>query len=121
MHSRVPPIDLNGTLQERVKKRLRDPILTGQFQPGTGLVQADIASSLKVSLTPVREAMRDLHAEREARLEPRCEEFAKTSDDLRLRQVTHPVAFLDPRSDPLGHLASVRTFDAKPIGFDSWR
>ena len=71
MHSGVPPIDLNGTLQERVKKWLRDAILTGHFQPGTRLVQADIASVLKVSLTPVREAMRDLHVEGLLQLNPR--------------------------------------------------
>jgi DNA-binding GntR family transcriptional regulator len=42
---------------------LRRAMLTGLLPPGTRLVQADLARSLKVSVTPVREALRDLVAE----------------------------------------------------------
>lgn len=59
------------TLQERVAAWLRHAIVTGRFPPGERLVQADIAEHLKVSLTPVREAMRDLAAEGLLTLSPR--------------------------------------------------
>jgi DNA-binding GntR family transcriptional regulator len=60
-------IDL-GTSSARTAHRavideLRRAMLTGQLPPGTRLVQADIARSLRVSVTPVREALRDLVAE----------------------------------------------------------
>lgn len=59
------------TLQERVAAWLRNSILTGRYAPGERLVQADIADHLQVSLTPVREAMRDLAAEGLLTLSPR--------------------------------------------------
>ena len=42
---------------------LREKILTGQLQPGTQLVQGNLAKELGVSDTPVREALRDLATE----------------------------------------------------------
>jgi len=59
------------TLQERVAGWLRNAIVTGRYAPGERLVQADIANHLKVSITPVREAMRDLAAEGLLTLNPR--------------------------------------------------
>lgn len=61
----------SDTLQERVAAWLRNAILTGRFAPGERLVQGEIAEHLKVSITPVREAMRDLAAEGLLTLSPR--------------------------------------------------
>jgi DNA-binding GntR family transcriptional regulator len=66
-----PGLAAADTLQERVAAWLRHAIVTGRFSPGERLVQADIAEHLKVSLTPVREAMRDLAAEGLLTLSPR--------------------------------------------------
>jgi DNA-binding GntR family transcriptional regulator len=66
-----PGLATVDTLQERVAAWLRHAIVTGRFSPGERLVQADIADHLKVSLTPVREAMRDLAAEGLLTLSPR--------------------------------------------------
>lgn len=51
------------TTQEWVAERLRASILSGEYEPGRRLAQSEIASSMKVSITPVREALRDLAME----------------------------------------------------------
>lgn len=51
------------TTHRDVTERLREAILSGALPPGTHLVQADLATSLAVSVTPVREALRDLESQ----------------------------------------------------------
>jgi DNA-binding GntR family transcriptional regulator len=51
------------TTQEAVAGYLRGQILHGEIGPGTRLLQAELASDLEVSTTPVREALRRLVAE----------------------------------------------------------
>lgn len=51
------------TAHQLVRDTLRRAILTGKVTAGTRLVQSDIAEQLKVSTTPVREALRDLATE----------------------------------------------------------
>src|SRR5690349_18480778 len=58
------------TAHEYVKDSLRQAILRGAIPGGTRLVQADVASELQVSTTPVREALRDLATEGLIRLDP---------------------------------------------------
>lgn len=52
------------TTQERVANLLRQAIVEGVVKGGTRLAQADISQQLGVSTTPVREALRELAAER---------------------------------------------------------
>jgi DNA-binding GntR family transcriptional regulator len=67
----VAALGSSDTLQERVTAWLRGAILSGHFVPGDRLIQSDIADHLKVSITPVREAMRDLAVEGLLTLNPR--------------------------------------------------
>lgn len=51
------------TAHQLVRDTLRRAILSGQIPGGERLVQADLAQQMRVSTTPVREALRDLAAE----------------------------------------------------------
>jgi DNA-binding GntR family transcriptional regulator len=60
----LPPFsEERRTAHQSVRDSLRRAILGGVLSGGTRLVQADVAAQLKVSTTPVREALRDLAAE----------------------------------------------------------
>lgn len=58
------------TAHEWVRERLRQAIITGTYPPGTKLVQTEIAADLGISVTPVREAMRDLVNDGLIRVDP---------------------------------------------------
>jgi DNA-binding GntR family transcriptional regulator len=51
------------TAHRDVTDRLRQAIVSGTLSAGTHLVQADLAASLQVSVTPVREALRELESQ----------------------------------------------------------
>jgi DNA-binding GntR family transcriptional regulator len=51
---------LSRTTQASVTDYLRKAILSGELPAGTRLVQAEIAEALNVSVTPIREALREL-------------------------------------------------------------
>jgi DNA-binding GntR family transcriptional regulator len=52
-----PPQTRSGDLAEVVHERLREAILSAELRPNHRLVEKDIADSLEVSRTPVREAL----------------------------------------------------------------
>lgn len=58
------------TAHEWVRDRLRHEIITGAYAAGAPLKQTEIAAALGVSVTPVREAMRDLVAEGLIQVDP---------------------------------------------------
>jgi DNA-binding GntR family transcriptional regulator len=61
------PLVLDGfsprTAHEAVRESIRQAILRGDLEGGTRLIQSELAESLGVSTTPVREALRDLTTE----------------------------------------------------------
>jgi DNA-binding GntR family transcriptional regulator len=63
--TRLPLLGHGGvrTAHRTVTDRLREAILSGELPGGTRLVQSELAASLAVSVTPVREALRDLVGE----------------------------------------------------------
>ncbi|MDQ2677770.1 MAG: GntR family transcriptional regulator [Actinomycetota bacterium] len=63
--SRLPVLrpSVVRTAHRTVTDRLREAILSGELPGGTRLVQSELAASLAVSVTPVREALRDLVGE----------------------------------------------------------
>jgi DNA-binding GntR family transcriptional regulator len=86
------------TAHEYSRDAIRRAILNGEIDSGTRLVQADLAVTLDVSTTPVREALRDLAAEGLVRFDPhRGAVVAEmTGEDLQeiydLRQLVEPHA-----------------------------
>ena len=60
------PID-RESLSRRVYRDLRDMLISGQLQPGERLTLDGVAKALGTSHMPVREAMRQLAAERVAK------------------------------------------------------
>jgi DNA-binding GntR family transcriptional regulator len=61
----LPTLSADGVLtaHKTVADRIRNAVIAGELPGGTRLVQADLAKSLSVSITPVREALRDLIAD----------------------------------------------------------
>jgi len=57
-------------LSEQVKESLLDDILSERYKPGDRLVESQIARSMGISQSPVREALRDLVAMRFVELVP---------------------------------------------------
>lgn len=58
-------------LRELVYEELRKLIMTGQIKPGTRMMEIDLAESMGVSRTPVREAIRQLEKDNLVTIEPR--------------------------------------------------
>ena len=54
---------MSRTTQANVVDYLRRAILSGELSPGTRLVQAELASSLQISVTPIREALWELNSQ----------------------------------------------------------
>jgi len=87
-----------ATKSDYAYTRLRDGILTGEFQPGTVLHQATLAKTIGISTTPLREAMRrlmteglvELDAHRDARVSALTAEEAR--DLLEVRRSLDPLA-----------------------------
>ena len=54
---------LSRTVKSDLVEELRDAIICGEFAPGQRLLLEDIAIRFDISITPVREALRDLESE----------------------------------------------------------
>lgn len=61
----------NRTMAAMVAERLRTAVLLGQLPPGTRLRLADVSERIGVSIMPVRDALRQLEAERFVDITPR--------------------------------------------------
>ena len=65
---------------ERAYLAIREGIVSGAYAPGRHLTAQELASATSVSRTPVREAMRRLHAEGLIRFIPNRGAFVRQLD-----------------------------------------
>src|ERR1700681_1982833 len=64
MHAKsLQPLRRGLPLRDRIHGGLRAAILSGELSPGTPVIEAELATRLGASRTPVREALRRLEAE----------------------------------------------------------
>lgn len=68
-------LDGHQSLRERIVRRLRDAIITGDFPATARLREPELAGRLGVSRTPLREAIRQLEAEGLVNTVPRVGTF----------------------------------------------
>ncbi len=63
MATALSPIDKN-TLWDLAYSELKKALLSGKFEPGQRIILREVAGELGISLTPVRDAVNHLIAER---------------------------------------------------------
>lgn len=66
----IPPEDYSWTIERRLTEDLRDLIIAGDLEPGTRLQYRPLAARFRVSITPVRAALRDLAKEGLVEIKP---------------------------------------------------
>lgn len=84
------------TAHEWVRESLRRDILNGLYSPGDPLKQTEIAARLDVSVTPVREAMRDLATEGIVVIDPQRVARVRSLHESEAREVNEIRALLEP-------------------------
>ena len=86
------------TAHEYVRDSLRQAILRGAIPGGSRLVQADVARDLKVSTTPVREAMRDLATDGLIRLDPHRGAIVHSLSHEEIQEIHSIFRLLEPEA-----------------------
>lgn len=59
----IQPVSSPASLEQLAYDAIKDAVLAFRFKPGESLVEADLAGQLKISKTPVREALSRLERE----------------------------------------------------------
>ena len=80
---------------EKAYVAIRDGIVRGDFSPGSHLTAQDLASATGLSRTPVREAMRRLHAEGLIKFIPHRGAFVRTLDEIEVVKVYDLIVLLE--------------------------
>jgi DNA-binding GntR family transcriptional regulator len=105
------------TAHEIVRETLRHAILSGELPGGTRLVQAELAVQLKVSTTPVREALRDLASDQLIRFHPHRGAVVHELDMNELREIYQIRKALEPLAMRLAatHITKVQLKQAAAL------
>jgi DNA-binding GntR family transcriptional regulator len=86
------------TAHEYVRQAVRSAILSGAIRGGDRLIQADLATQLGVSTTPVREALRDLATEGLITLDAHRGAVVKQLEYDELVEIQSLTRLLDPEA-----------------------
>jgi DNA-binding GntR family transcriptional regulator len=87
----------SNPLHQRVAQNLRDQIFSGQLAPGAFLDENQLCETLKISRTPLREALKVLSAEGLLRHEPRRGCFVNQITEKDLDDIFPVIALLEGR------------------------
>lgn len=88
---------VHNSLHEEVAVLLRDQIFAGTLAPGSFIDEASLCESLKISRTPLREALKVLAAEGLVRHEPRRGSFVNQVTEQDLDEIFPVIALLEGR------------------------
>ena len=72
-------IQSHRPLRELVYEELRNLILSGEIKPGTRMMEIELADSMGVSRTPIREAIRKLEKEGLVTIKPKKRTYISIS------------------------------------------
>jgi DNA-binding GntR family transcriptional regulator len=84
-----------NSLHDEVAAQLRERIFAGELMPGTFLDEARLAEQMKISRTPLREALKVLTAEGLVRHEPRRGSFVNEVTEQDLDEIFPVIALLE--------------------------
>jgi DNA-binding GntR family transcriptional regulator len=107
---------VHNSLHDEVASRLRERIFAGQLMPGTFLDEVRLAEELKISRTPLREALKVLTAEGLVRHEPRRGCFVAEVTEQDLDEIFPVIALLEGRS---AHEAALHASDADLVALEA--
>nr|WP_295785778.1 GntR family transcriptional regulator [Rhodoferax sp.] len=88
---------VHNSLHQEVAVLLRDQIFAGTLPPGSFIDEAALCESLKISRTPLREALKVLAAEGLVRHEPRRGSFVNEVTEQDLDDIFPVIALLEGR------------------------
>src|SRR6187549_1318429 len=88
---------VHNSLHDEVAAQLRDRIFSGELMPGTFLDEVQLAEQMKISRTPLREALKVLTAEGLVRHEPRRGCFVNEVTEQDLDEIFPVIALLEGR------------------------
>lgn len=88
---------VHNSLHDEVAAQLRDRIFAGALTPGTFVDEAGLAQQMRISRTPLREALKVLTAEGLVRHEPRRGCFVAEVTEQDLNQIFPVIALLEGR------------------------
>ena len=88
---------IHNSLHDEVAAALRDRIFAGELGPGTFLDEVQLADEMKISRTPLREALKVLTAEGLVRHEPRRGCFVNEVTEQDLDEIFPVIALLEGR------------------------
>ena len=88
---------VHNSLHDEVAAQLRDRIFDGELLPGSFLDEASLAGQMRISRTPLREALKVLTAEGLVRHEPRRGSFVNEATEKDLDEIFPVIALLEGR------------------------
>lgn len=89
---------IRRTTQSMIAERIRLEILSGSLEPGSRLMQADLAKRMNTSTTPVREALRELASEGLLHLDPHRGVIVHEPSEQELAEIYEIRKLLEPES-----------------------